>query len=99
MSANRAVLSVNGNARKVPYSLSCTCELVEEGSFAGVLVSRECKRQGRALGKRFTFPFDVILSFLAKSRVFNAVKRTDEFLGSLCIIGGPHGDLGGICGS
>ena len=102
MSLDYAVFAVYGNSWKVADSLRCSCELVEEGSFAGVLVARERKSQGSTFGQRFGLTLNVIPAFLTESGVLDCVglvKGTDEAFGGLCVLYGADGDVLCVCGA
>ena len=68
---DRTALAVHRHAREIADVLVGAGELVEEGRLAAVLVARQCKGKGRAVGQRVLALFGVVASAFAEARVLH----------------------------
>ena len=68
--ADNTVLAVHGHTGEVADVLVGTCQLVEKGRFAAVLVTDKRKGQFCAIRKRIAAAFGMETSFFTQARVF-----------------------------
>ena len=69
VAANDPILAVNGDSREVADMLIGSGQLIEERSFAAVLIADQSKGQGCALRQRITGTLRVELSLFTETRM------------------------------
>ena len=74
MTLDRAVFAVDSYTREIAYVLIGTCELVEEGSLAAVLIAYECKSQKSPFRQWIACSLRVKTSAFAESRMLRLQK-------------------------
>ena len=93
---DRTALAVHRHAREIADVLVGAGELVEEGRLAAVLVARQRKGKGGAVGQRVLALFGVVASALAEARVLHRLFTFCRRLFRRRGFGQSDPDAGGI---